>query len=62
MTTSKIIYIVIIISELLGLLLFAINLRAFLELYTDLCHVLRRVLCVIGFIMALIGAIIFFLL
>ena len=59
MATSKMIFITTILLELIGFLLFSINLRAFYDTYTDINSALvKRIICIIGFIMILIGAII----
>lgn len=56
MATSKIIFITTILLELIGFLLFSINLRAFYDTYTHSTFV-KRIICIIGFIMILIGAV-----
>lgn len=60
MRTSKIIFIIIILLELNGFLLFSINLASLLNPYTDLFRTNRILCAIIGFIMILIGGIIIF--
>ena len=57
MIISNIIFIITTLLELFGFLLIGLNVRAFYETYTDLVLV-KRIICVIGFVMILIGAII----
>lgn len=57
MTTDPIIFIITTLLELIGFLLFNINLRAFYDTYTDPTFV-KRIICVIGLIMIMLGFII----